>query len=328
MQVVRPSNAHKYQDIIEDLRAIEPPIWHIILADYLKADGVIDFEVEDRHLPKDSYVMDTGNNPTGFKSVLPMNPIEYKPRWDMIDLNNYRAHDWHAGSEPKSPYGVVYTSVSCPFSCKFCFSKDFYPVGYTKRPIDDVLRDFDYLGSKGVRHIKIMDELFALDKRRVKEICYGIRALCYNFNIWCYSRIDTIDKDTLEVMRSAGIRWVAYGIESGNAGIRLSISKGKFTNEDISRVVQMSKDVGVKVVGNYIFGFEDDTLETMQETYAFAEKLGCEYANFYCLIDKNANQLAEDFLPRATKTLSPQEVLKFRDDAYCRYFKTDVGLRR
>ena len=328
MKIVRPSNSHKYQEIIEHSRAIEPPIWHIILADYLKADEVIDFEVEDRYVPKDSYILDTGNNPTGFKSKLPMNPIEYKPRWEMIDLAKYRAHDWHAGSEPRSPYGVVYTSIACPFKCSFCFSNDFYPVGYTKRPVDDVIEDFRYLGSKGVRHIKIMDELFALDKNRVKEICGRIADLGYDFNIWCYARIDTTKKDMLVDMKRAGINWVAYGIESGNQGIRESISKGRFSNDDIENVVKMTRDAGIKVGGNFIFGFENDTMETMKETYDFAEKLRCEYANFYCLIDKDANQLSEGFIPKATRTLSPQEVLKFRDDAYCKYYKTDVRLRR
>lgn len=331
MIVIRPNNAIRYQPIIEGKRAIEPPIWHIILADYLKAKKVIDLEVMKQYAsdPDDEfYVFTTGNNPTAYHNKLPMNPISYKPKWGYLDLNLYRAHDWHAGSEPRSPYGVVYTSISCPFHCKFCFSKDFYPVGYTERPIDDIVSDFKYLGEHGVRHIKIMDELFAFNEKRVLKLCHEIEKLPYSFNMWAYARIDTITPAMLTAMKMAGINWVAYGIESGNEKIRKSITKGKFTNDDVIRTIEITKSIGIKVVGNFIFGFEDDTLETMQETYDLSEKLSCEHVNFYCLVDKNVDQLSIDFMPKPTKYVSAKEVLRFRDEAYCKYFKTEERLVR
>jgi len=310
--------------MLEEQRAVEPPLWHIICADYFNADRVLDCEVEGIHygVSQEDFILETGNNPTaqGQHTKLPMNPILYKPRWDLIDLNKYRAHDWHAKGYPsRSPYGVLYTSVSCPFKCKFCFSKDFYPVPYTERPLKDIFADLEYFREQGVTHIKIIDELFVLRTDRVKKICSYIINSCYTFNIWCYARIDTVDTELLHIMKLAGINWVCYGIESGNERIRKEVGKGKFTNEYIRKVVQQTKDAGIKVLGNFMFGFENDTIQTMHDTYDLATEFQCEHINFYCLADKNVNQLSKDFLPKSTKTLTPREVLEFRDNAFSEY---------
>lgn len=317
MIIVRPNNSYRYQPLIESQRAIEPPLWHIICADYFKAGKVIDAEVSNEQWHGETFILETGNNPTaqGQHAKLPMNPILYKPRWDLIDLNKYRAHDWHAKGYPsRSPYGVLYTSISCPFNCKFCFSKDFYPVGYTKRNICDIVNDLEHFERSGVIHVKIIDEMFALEESRVMFLCEVFRE--FNFNFWCYARIDTINENMLKVMKSAGINWVCYGIESGNETIRKEIGKGKFTNNDVRNVIKMTKGAGIKVAGNFMFGFENDTMETMQDTLDFSEELDCEHYNLYCLADNNVNQLAKDFLPKPTKTLAAREVLNFRDGAH------------
>ncbi len=52
--------------------------------------------------------------------------------------------------------------------------------------------------------------------------------------MWAYSRIDTVrDPKRLELIRKAGIKWLALGIESGEKNIRLEASKGKFEDVDI-----------------------------------------------------------------------------------------------
>lgn len=44
------------------------------------------------------------------------------PAWDLLPMRQYRAHNWHCldGRYPREPYGVIYTSLGCPFSCSFC----------------------------------------------------------------------------------------------------------------------------------------------------------------------------------------------------------------
>ena len=63
--------------------------------------------------------------------------------------------------------------------------------------------------------------------------------------MWAYSRIDTINHTTqLQLIREAGIRWLALGIESGNRNIRLEISKGKFKDIDVRDVIKKNRISG------------------------------------------------------------------------------------
>lgn len=42
--------------------------------------------------------------------------------WDLLPMDKYRAHNWHCFShlDMRRPYAVIYTSLGCPFSCRFC----------------------------------------------------------------------------------------------------------------------------------------------------------------------------------------------------------------
>ncbi len=42
--------------------------------------------------------------------------------WDLLPMEKYRAHNWHCfdGINNRMPYGVIYTSIGCPYSCVFC----------------------------------------------------------------------------------------------------------------------------------------------------------------------------------------------------------------
>jgi radical SAM superfamily enzyme YgiQ (UPF0313 family) len=276
---------------------------------------------------------------------LPFNPLEFKkPRWDLLNMNKYRAHNWHCwGEKNRYPYGAVYTSISCPYNCEFCCIKDFYKQKYQIRPIEDVINDFtDLYENHNCSNIKIMDELFVTKSKRTLDILDELgKTIGPELNIWAYARIDTITQKALRKMRKGGLRWLALGIESGNEEIRKEVVKGNFSNKEIQEIIKMVHDEGIQIVGNYMFGFWNEALDTMWETLEFAIKLNTAYANFYCTVaypgsklykemkEKGITlptkstqyaQMSPDFLPLPTKYLTSEEVLEFRDEAFNTYF--------
>ena len=141
-------------------------------------------------------------------------------------------------------------------------------------------------------------------------------------------------------MKRAGINWLALGIESANPDVRDGALK-KMKVKDIKGVVRTIQDVGISVIGNFIFGLPDDTLDTMQETLDMALEINCEFANFYCAMAYPGSKLygfaikegwelpkewhgfsqhSYETLPLPTKHISAREVLKFRDEAFNKYF--------
>jgi radical SAM superfamily enzyme YgiQ (UPF0313 family) len=266
--------------------------------------------------------------------------------WNLLPMERYRAHNWQClgDMKQKQPYASIYTSLGCPFKCSFCcINAPFGGNFYRMRKPEDVIYEIDRLYHEyGVKTFKIIDEMFVLNGRHVKAVCEGLTAKPYakELNIWAYARVDTVKPGQPEMLRKAGIRWLALGIESGSSHVRDGAEKS-FNQDDIFSTVRMIQDAGINVIGNYIFGLPDDTMETMQETFDLAEELNCEFANFYSAMAYPGSKLYEDKTlspfnknklwsaysqhsfhcsPTPTRTLSSAQVLKFRDDAFYNYF--------
>ncbi len=270
--------------------------------------------------------------------------------WDLLPMDIYRAHNWHCFDdiEHRQPYAAIYTSLGCPFNCVFCcINAPFGKPSIRYRSPEKVLDEMELLVKEyGVKNLKIVDELFVLKKSHYMTICKGIIERGLDLNIWAYARVDTVDPDDLEIMKKAGVNWLALGIESANPKVRDGATKNMRVNE-IKEVVRMIQDAGIRVIGNYIFGLPDDTLETMQETLDMALDLNCEFANLYSAMAYPGSKLYDiaikegwelpgswggfsqhscDCLPLCNKQLSAAEILKFRDDAFDTYFKNPVYL--
>lgn len=264
--------------------------------------------------------------------------------WDLLPMDRYRAHNWHCFAHPdrRRPYAILYTSLGCPFQCSFCcINAIFGSPGIRYRSPRRVLEEIDLLvNTYGVRNFKVMDEMFVMKEDHVGAICDGIIDRGYDLNIWAYARIDTINEKMLAKLKAAGFDWLAYGIEAGDESVRKGVAKGRFGRRQILDAIRLTRDAGIAIGGNYIFGLPDDTPATMRKTFDLAVELNCEYANFYSTMAYPGSKLheqalaegtplpesweayaqySEETFPLPTKHLSPGEVLRFRDWAFHEY---------
>jgi len=280
--------------------------------------------------------------------------------WDLLPYRTkpfdlYRSHYWHAGYSElnRTPFAAIYTSLGCRFKCDFCMinlvnrdsNDDSYVASNSSRmrywTPQFVLKQIEQLAHYGVTRIRLSDEMFFLDQRFFEPLLEGIVDRGLQLHMWSYTRVDTVRERYLDLFRRAGIEWLGVGIEAGNREIRREVSKGSFKIDDISEIVRLMQSYGINVGANYIFGFPDDTLDSMNQTLNLALELCTEFANFYpcqalpgSALFRRAKQegwelpenfsgyafLSYDSLPLRTKYLSSAEVLRFRDEAWTRYF--------
>ena len=280
--------------------------------------------------------------------------------WDLLPMDKYRTSNWHAmtNNDDKTPFASLYTSLGCPFRCSFCCinapfgnnNLENWDYGRNKFRFWDpnfIISEFETLHRMGIRNVKIADEMFVLYKDHFMKLCQLLSERKYDFNIWAYARIDTVKEEYLSTLKDAGVNWLALGIESGNAVVRKDVIKGKFTEINIRDLVKKIQGHGINVIGNYIFGLPEDNLETMQDTLDLATDLNCEFANFYSAMAYPGSKLYLDALkeswelpdehvgysqhsyetkPLPTKYISAADVLKFRDEAFLKYYKNEPYL--
>jgi anaerobic magnesium-protoporphyrin IX monomethyl ester cyclase len=264
--------------------------------------------------------------------------------WDLLPMSRYRAHNWQCfGEASRQPYASVYTSLGCPYKCAFCcINAPFASNRYRMRKPSDVVLEISRLhDAYGVKTFKIIDEMFVLNERHYNAIAQGIiDAKIGDLNIWAYARVDTVKPENLALLRKAGIKWLALGVESGSAYVRDGAMK-KMRNDDIAGVVRAIQAADINVIANYIFGLPDDDFITMGETFSLACDLNTEFANFYSAMAypgsalyaealktgatlpetwRGYSQHNDDCRPLDTKHLTGADVLKFRDDAFRAYF--------
>jgi anaerobic magnesium-protoporphyrin IX monomethyl ester cyclase len=183
--------------------------------------------------------------------------------------------------------------------------------------------------------------------KHVLKICDFLIERDYQLNIWAYARINTVSEKLLRRLKEAGFKWLAYGIESGNDRVLKSVTKG-ISVEKTREAIKLTRDVGINVIGNYIVGLPEDDLTSMQDTLNLAMELNCEFMNLYCATAYPGSPLYEqairegwklpeawagyspysyEHLPLATKHLKSVDVLRFRDEAYVKYYSNETYQR-
>ncbi|MDE2010060.1 MAG: cobalamin-dependent protein [Candidatus Omnitrophica bacterium] len=278
--------------------------------------------------------------------------------WDLLPFKNYRTALWHSypNNSVRQPFAALYTSLGCPMKCSFCMiniinrQENEYSDGsavFRYWEPQHIIKEFDHFASQGITNIKIADELFVLRADHFLKLCELIIQRGYKFNIWCYSRVDTVKDQYLDILKKAGVNWLALGIESGNSKVRKDVTKGRFDDVDIRGVVAKIRDHGINVIGNYIFGLPEDDLDSMQMTLDLAMEMNTEEANFYSamaypgsplygLAKKEGWKLPSSYAgfsqhsyegqPLPTKYLSAEQVLAFRDEAWMKYHTSEKFL--
>ncbi len=282
--------------------------------------------------------------------------------WDLLPykkkpLDLYRAPMWHAeyDFEKRTPYASLQTSLGCQFGCNFCMiniinRNDKEEIGvasnYSKMRFwspEFIIKEFDKLINMGVRTIRIVDEMFLLNPKYYIPLCEKLaeRNKDDSLRIWSYSRIDTVKRpEILSLVRKAGIKWLALGIESGDKSVRLEVDKGKFEDVDVRKVIQKVHDADINVMANYIYGLPGDTRDTIQKTLDLSLELCTAGWNTYgamalpgsFLYKKAKDEGVElpssyegysfhsyDTLPLPTEELSAKEVITLRDEAFDKY---------
>ena len=251
--------------------------------------------------------------------LIDLNEEPALPGWKYMDPRTYVCHHWHAfyqGLEKRMPYANPFAREGCPHKCDFCNIQAPYREGEhydieiaTRRPgvnsfrtlraelfVDEIV----YLvETYGVRQFKIPDEMFGNGDTYPAQVATLLKArlgnICDELNIWCYFRIDSVRQRDLDLLRSAGFRWLALGIEAADSTVRSGQDK-KFGDEYIPKIVKAVDAAGMEGALNYIFGLPGDTYETMQATFDLACELNGTYGNFYCAQALPGSQLYKEAL--------------------------------
>lgn len=197
-------------------------------------------------------------------------------------------------------YGVLEKSVDvmssrgCTNRCVFCSSSHLFGRWRTRSP-ENIICELKELIAKypEIRSINFMDDDFTADKGRVLKLCGLLAAERLNKYNWvCLARVDQLDEEMVQAMRSAGCRRVHLGIESGSPEILKNINK-RISLDQARTAVRLLTKAGIEAYSFFMVGHPGETKESIRLTKKFAKELKSANTGFFVTQIFPGTRLAE-----------------------------------
>jgi anaerobic magnesium-protoporphyrin IX monomethyl ester cyclase len=178
---------------------------------------------------------------------------------------------------------IFMTSRGCPWACTFCGAESSWGRGFRGQSVPYVLDALEHATARArVKMLQIKDDTFTTNKKRVLELCRGIRDRKLKFLWSCDTRVDVLNEELLREMRLAGCQRLSLGVETGSPTILKNIDK-KITVDEIIAAAEMAKKYGVHVRFYMMLGNRGETAQTFRETLDFLARARPHQYIFSCL---------------------------------------------
>jgi radical SAM superfamily enzyme YgiQ (UPF0313 family) len=203
------------------------------------------------------------------------------PYWDPLLLRRRRVHVPFSG-RPYSGSLPVLASRSCPEFCTYCPHR--IQTTYRSRSVANILDELSYLEDRyGSRHIVFRDPLVSQERDRVLELCDGSRSRGIKHTFECETRLDRLDDQLLTAMHGAGLRAMSFGVESVAATTLKKVGRRPIPEAHQRDVLRHCQQLGIVTAAFYVFGFSEDTWESICATIEHSIDLGSTVAQFKIL---------------------------------------------
>ena len=184
------------------------------------------------------------------------------PAWHLYDLSKYqkRIH----GTDFRA-VGVI-SARGCPNLCTFCCNAAFSKSMLRLRDPKNFVDELEFLNKKyDFQGFNFWDDTLTVSKNHVKNICKEILDRKLDLKWYARARVNTVDKEIINIMRKAGCTRISFGIESGSPRMLKEIKKN-ITLEQARKAVRLSSEAGMIVSLNFIVNLPTETIEDLKMT--------------------------------------------------------------
>ncbi len=220
------------------------------------------------------------------------NKTEFIFDLDNLPYPTYRT--WDRIDRTLFPYLMVH-SRGCPYSCTFCSVPKINGRRFRKRSPEGTIEELKFARKEYVfRDFEFLDDNLTLDVEHAKRVCEAL--IQADLGIGWYAnngiRADRLDTELAHLMKRAGCKGVAIGVESANDDVLKNIKKGE-TVEELRQGITLLKEAGITVGGHFIVGLPGDTLEKVEKSIRFKDEVGLDYAYFNQLVPYPGTELGD-----------------------------------
>jgi anaerobic magnesium-protoporphyrin IX monomethyl ester cyclase len=180
----------------------------------------------------------------------------------------------------RPPFAVVQTSRGCPYTCSFCA---FGKLPWRTRAIENVVEELSWLKKNyALKEFLFFDDVLTLDMKRTTRMCNLMLEKNLDLKWVCCTRANAVTKELLTLMKRAGCKEIAFGIESGSDQVLADTDKG-VSKDQIRQAAKWCHEVGILFYGLAIIGLPGENEQSVQDTIDFINEIEPFYSQFgYC----------------------------------------------
>jgi radical SAM superfamily enzyme YgiQ (UPF0313 family) len=172
---------------------------------------------------------------------------------------------------------ILEAGRGCPHQCVYCSESVMWRRRSRTFSIPRIVLEMRRLRDDfGAECFLLAYDQFTADRKFVEGFCHQVLEAGLNTTPWyCISRLDSVDRPLLRLMREAGCESMCYGIDSGSERTLAFI--GKRIDEGILyQRVRETTDEGMVPTLSFVIGFPEEEREDIDKTLILALKTGIQ----------------------------------------------------
>jgi anaerobic magnesium-protoporphyrin IX monomethyl ester cyclase len=233
----------------------------------------------------------------GFNMIQDIDTIPFPAR-DLLNMKFYLSKkDSFPGMDITS--APIFTSRGCPYRCSFCSANVVRGRGVRYNSADYVIEELQHvISTYRPQSVFFWDDLFISNKNRLFEICDRMIKLGLNKKIvWtCNSRADSLDDETMRIIKEAGCVQLQIGFESGSQKMLDYLKCKTIKVEQNQAAVDMCKKYNMRVLGFFIIGNPNETKEDIDQTINFIKSNPIDFTALSTATPYPGTQMWDDYL--------------------------------
>jgi len=185
----------------------------------------------------------------------------------------------------------IMTTRGCPYNCDFCCVTNLFGKKIRHIPIENVVRD---IKESGAKNFIFLDDNIIGNPKYAKELFKAIKPLKIKWVGQASVSLLVGDDELIKLAAESGCINLFFGLESVSELQLKSMRKSIKEIKHLEIALKKIKKMGILIHASMVFGFDNDTKETFDDTVKFLIKNKVSTVSFNVLTPYPGTQTYED----------------------------------
>jgi radical SAM superfamily enzyme YgiQ (UPF0313 family) len=145
----------------------------------------------------------------------------------------------------------------------------------------------------GITEAWVKDLTFGSNRKHAVEFCNAMIARNLNYSWVCLSRVNVVDEELLQLMKSAGCHTIQFGVESGDEQILEQYAKG-IRKEQVVKIFTFCRKIGIRTLAHFMLGLPGETEQSALKTIEFAKQIQPDFASFNIAVPRMGTKFRQE----------------------------------